>query len=560
MAKQRREETSNNTTNMSIKVENIKREEDILHLDHFELKSWTECEDTKIDIKNEIKDTKRVQGSESDYSDYSDGEHEDYVERTCDLEAPTKRRFTAVNPQTQKSQQMYKMIEKLCKDAPVSGRVTNMCEFKCLQCNDIFKSFLVLRNHYSKVHKTTRPSMRNADRYLSNPVCHICKLCSTPLLCDLSFIQCHLTKHKMLAKQYIEKFGFDTTKTLLKETMSDKALGNLCVYKCHECGHSTNSKPMFYLHRKQFSHQSKHFIFECLTKKVIHKCRLCDKSLLCDLQVVSDHLKYCHSITLEEYCRRTGCTRIRDKHDKVSQPFLKSLKQSQNPGNSCSFKCNICKRKDHRFFTFKKHLKSHKGSTMQSIESYIVKGFSYKCKKCDKLLLCDLGAIQGHIMKAHGGTENIIHGAALVKQRKYEKFRDSFIRRIPVSTRSWKNKTLPISQIPLKENTSNFGNMCTFTCPKCNNDFQSYLKLVNHCKASHDCNITYTYSLVSIARSHACLVCPTAILSDRAFITSHLYKHHKMSLTEYEKIFRKNGGKTLPSYNDWVKSGCPDVC
>ncbi len=358
----------------------------------------------------------------------------------------------------------------------------------------------------------------------------------------------------MLAKQYIEKFGFDTTKAFLQATVSDKVIGNLCVYKCDKCGCILNSKGLLYLHKKNHSHHSVSSSNECLIKSFLHICKLCDKSVLCDQQTFSQHFRHNHNISLGEYCKRTGC--ILTKHDNVTQSFLKSLKESQTPDNLCIFSCNLCNSEQNRFFAFKKHLKSHKESTIQSIPSYLVQGFSYKCKKCDKLVLCDLGAIQRHLKKAHCENNNF---ESLLMQRKYKIFCDSFIGKIPVSTRMWQNKTLSISKIPIKEVTSIFGNLCTFTCPKCNNDYQSYLTMVRHCKKSHSHHIKYDFSLVSVARSHACLVCPTVILSDRTFILHHLNKRHKMSLTEYERIFKRNGGKTLPSYNDWIKSGCPDI-
>ncbi len=165
--------------------------------------------------------------------------------------------------------------------------------------------------------------------------------------------------------------------------------------------------------------------------------------------------------------------------------------------------------------------------------------------------------IHRHLKSLHGAKARKIHKILDSSRRKqYDNLRSSFIRNTPVSTTIWTKAILPISKIPLAEITSRIGNLCKFSCPTCESRyFQCYSGLRQHIKLIHQSGIKYSSSLLSgLARCHACLLCPMAMLGDRYIIAAHLAGKHKISIKEYERIFQRNGGKTLPTYTDWIKS------
>ncbi len=110
-------------------------------------------------------------------------------------------------------------------------------------------------------------------------------------------------------------------------------------------------------------------------------------------------------------------------------------------------------------------------------------------------------------------------------------------------------------QIPIKEITATIGNLCNFLCPHCDTKiFYSWRILTKHVKSFHHKKLTYSSSIVNTAQYHSCLICPKAILCDRFILLRHLREKHKMSLSKYEQIYVKHGGKILPTYQAWLKT------
>ncbi len=170
-------------------------------------------------------------------------------------------------------------------------------------------------------------------------------------------------------------------------------------------------------------------------------------------------------------------------------------------------------------------------------------------------MLCDSAIIYSHMRKVHGQTKKDKASQPFKMRKKYASVCASFRQDTPLHTSSiFINPTIHIYQIPVLERTSKIGNLCLFLCPKCESrSFENYGVLKRHCKTQHNCGLHYNSSLVSEARCHACLLCPKGVLSDRNLLADHLSKQHKMSLLKYERIFHQNGGKVLPTYNNWLK-------
>ncbi len=156
----------------------------------------------------------------------------------------------------------------------------------------------------------------------------------------------------------------------------------------------------------------------------------------------------------------------------------------------------------------------------------------------------------------HGISERTFNGLnGIPTKTDYEAFCSSFIKDTPVSSTVWNKAVQPISNIPIQEATTRFGNLCTFICPWCDaKGVCDWEALRRHCKAAHRSGVSYSPSLVSVARWHKCLLCPKAVLNDRHFILSHLHFSHKINLSEYEKKVLKVGGEFLPTYQSWIDS------
>ncbi len=168
-------------------------------------------------------------------------------------------------------------------------------------------------------------------------------------------------------------------------------------------------------------------------------------------------------------------------------------------------------------------------------------------------MLCDRYTIYKHLQDAHCMTrENQNFPASDSKMQEYEILCSQFKKSTPTSLTYWYKPTLPINEIPMHEVTSRIGNLCTFTCQKCDSkDLPSWSVLRQHYKTVHKCGVHYNPSMAKEARCHSCLLCPTAVLNDRYFIAIHLKDCHKKGLPEYERAFLQKGGESLPPYQSW---------
>ncbi len=499
---------------------------------------------------------------EENYSEYSDNEIED---------PPPTREELAKKPATRTSlvgigRKIEKLIQQLCKQVPESEEISNKCEFKCVVCDKRCHGFKNMRSHASRAHGQ-HLSMTKVSEIVTKAFTHVCRICSASTLCDLEFIQRHLNKHNMLMKQYKEEY---TENLMPKGNYSGDVLGNLCVFQCRDCSQKFQTTTSLFKHEREFSHGDRNSLnhFQSLIEKVYHKCKLCHRHIICTISRLHQHFRRCHNISLKEYCKKTGCRKAGTKIKKHLISDLKSLKLSTDIRNQCVFKCDQCTRTFFSLKSFKKHMnREHKTRVHMYVNNgtaypwmkHIIKGYSYKCEHCSRLMLCDPGVIQEHLRHHHGLAKDFQGSVSLTKKIQYSELRDCFFKVTPIARTVFKKTIVPISKIPIQERTSKIGNLCIFLCPKCDSDnspkFPSWCALLQHCKTAHKTRrISYHPSLVSVARYHSCLICPKAVLSDRQFIARHLKTmHDKVGLPKYEKTICKKGGQILPTYRDWSK-------
>ncbi len=208
--------------------------------------------------------------------------------------------------------------------------------------------------------------------------------------------------------------------------------------------------------------------------------------------------------------------------------------------------------------TLKSHVKRHKQRKSEFLFTCLLSGFSYKCKLCNKLMLCERSKIHNHMKKVHGVViYKKINSAITEKRFQYENLCKSFKETTPISFTFWGKNEMPATKVPIQERSSNIGNLCEYKCPKCEiKNIGNWQNLVKHQKRVHSLDVTLVYnpSWVSMARCHLCLICPKAVLSDRYFLGVHVYVKHKMTLQEYERIYLKYGGKVLPTFFQWKRT------
>ncbi len=520
------------------------------------LKEWTEPENPKVKIEKIDTTETKVKQDRDACLDYSDEKVENSGTAEDSLSSKVKPdgNFNTRRPRLK----VDRIVERLCRGAPVSRKAENLCTFKCPECDKQCKDWQQLRRHLAIKHDTKGLSMTDLPSLASTIVCHACQICSAHLLCDLVFIRRHLTNQhsNMLIGQYIKKYYTDTTKATIKETYSQQVIGNLCAYACRVCGKKFHCRDTLHEHHsRELAHDVGPRVREELTKLVLHKCKLCNKSVHCDNEALGKHIRSLHSISLTEYCRRTGCAIIRNSKLNCS-PLLASLELSNTIENKCEFVCSFCNNRYYNYTGFRIHLRSHQVKTSQPIASYLVKGYSYRCEICFLLTLCDKNIIASHMRLKHNiaiTCKTLRHAERL--EPEYLEFSETVTRHLPVSTKIYRSATISLDKLSIRETTSTFGDLCKFVCTKCNfQKFYSWEHLRKHSKKVHGQSIVLKPSSVLTARYHRCLICPKAIMADRYFLTIHLKQCHRKRLSEYEKVFSKNGGKTLPSLKEWVRA------
>ncbi len=453
--------------------------------------------------------------------------------------------------------QADKVVQKLCKEAEVSGLVANMCLYKCPDCGKILTGWRNLGSHLAKAHQAKVTLASFNSMLLTKTVCHECKICSERILCDIYFIKRHLEqKHKMHENEYNDKFGHNTSKTLPEDAYSENTIGNFCVFQCIKCKKKLQSKKLVSRHKCFHFQSTDHKNICSLTKRVYHTCKLCSKKLLCDRIILTGHFRYRHNLSTEEYSEKTGTSNTTQR--RVPRSLLKSLNLSNEIGNICIFACNICNKKLIGYESFKGHVRKHKQKCHNLLPKCLLKGYSYQCKLCGKLMLCERSFIYSHMINVHGVVmrENMENAAATEKS-KYEKLCKTFKEKTPISFTFWDRTVMPSEKVPMQERNSRIGNLVEYNCPKCDlKEINGWIGFVRHYKSVHcyDSDFTYSPSLLSVARCHICLICSKAILSDRYFVAKHVRKRHKMALQRYERIFIKNGGEVLPTFRQWKRS------
>ncbi len=403
-----------------IKMEGVKSEEVLPCFNDENLKVWSEPADGKnsilLPVETKCDDLKK---EEEGYEEYSDGEirdekstGKDDTETLTSIMTVSHRKSQCKNAlkhtkngsgSIRISNQAKSLIEKLCEGAPVSPTVASLCQFQCKVCKGLFHGWNSLYNHFNKLHQHIKLSIAEVDKCVTKTVSYICKICSVVTLCDYGFIRKHVRKHDLLIGQYIKKFDTDNPKLLPQEvTYSNDIIGSLCHFQCRECGAKFTNRATSRKHQINI-HGSKTDTGEKMIKRVVHKCKLCGRSISCEIQNLIPHLKLVHGLSPKEYCKQTGCKYAKNIHYTFlkSNPILQSLPLSTTIGNYCIFECKQCLKTFNAKTKLCYHIKKHHIKKV-NVFAFLKIGFSYKCNFCPKVLLCDKSIVTDHLKHSHG--------------------------------------------------------------------------------------------------------------------------------------------------------------
>jgi hypothetical protein len=416
--------------------------------------------------------------------------------------------------------------ESILRKAPLSGQAGSFCKFKCFACNIIYSSHRTMQVHLWKNpdHKSNKP----IRAHLVSAVGHKCQLCGKKVLNDQAFLGRHMKfTHKISLPVYIKRFDCKKIPILSAEAQKIQAivddaplsenLGSLCKFKCLPCGKMWSTSDTLRIHLRKTSHGMFRPLSAHLVKAVSYKCGLCKEKFLCDIHIVSSHVKSRHKISYFEYkskfCQNT------DFEKKIA-----SAPRSKEIANLCTFKCLLCKEGP---FDASKRLQAHLKNShnqvsrllRQEIQSHLVNIVGHTCKICLRVILCDALILATHL---HG-----MHKTSVDEYRKtFHCPKDAVKLKIPAEF---------LEQAQLSEVV---GGLCKFKCLSCPAKFHSISGLRHHLTVQQPSHAQIRLLLDHVTKMvvHKCKLCETLILCESSFIYNHFKTcHDSMSVGTYCK-------------------------
>ncbi len=326
-------------------MSNIKQEEDTedINCDSW-LAYWV---DTKKEIKDEEDESSmEVESNEANLSGMSmrgnaaskteslkqeDTVHHNNPDKehpSCSVKISTKTKFEVQNVnetvktrKTAHEKEDFRDIgssswEEAMEHAAVSDCIANLCEYRCAKCSRVFTSRQSLIGHFKKTGHACVKEV-NINNFLTKIVMHKCQICSRKILSDKQCIKNHLrNKHNINQQEYITKTKVENKckrsewkKEFDKRCASDlknndisESVGNYCKFSCTRCEFSCKSWQLMTKHLYSKAHGD---IISSPLKYLktlkLHRCYICRKLVLCDNQLLTNHLKEYHKMTLPAY-------------------------------------------------------------------------------------------------------------------------------------------------------------------------------------------------------------------------------------------------------------------
>ncbi len=296
---------------------------------------------------------------------------------------------------------------------------TGLCRFACLDCSSTFSKWVTLQTHEKKVHgKLIHP--RDVEAYLFKASVHICLICSKKVLSDSQFFKYHFRSvHNIKLNRYRQQYNCNSAqniqktqfnKTIEKAKQSETEIGNFCTFKCPGCKRIFNTYSTFTQHIRPIGGKCRQLEKNiqwktCLLEVVSHKCKICFKHLLCDNNILLNHVKLVHNIkTISEYAKKTGCS-LKNYRHRTDGSHILNLKKatiSTEIGNYCTFTCHNCGYSSGNWLRLRKHLmETNHGTSGREWHQHITKVVLHQCKICKKKVLNNKEFVKKHVYKNH---------------------------------------------------------------------------------------------------------------------------------------------------------------
>ena len=329
-----------------------------------------------------------------------------------------------------------------------------------------------------------------------------------------------------------------------------KAIGNLCTFKCPKCHKVFDSWTRMKTHNVTSPHGTgnRKFSDDFIHKKKLHRCRVCSKDVICDLNFISWHVRaHGKNFNVHNYSKEYGLNIVhgpsvgirkvtsikiaRQKESKrqprAAPPAKKTTmarKASRAPvvetlKNECVFKCTDCDEQNPSWAGLWYHLVTRGHGVCASkggfSRAYLLKESLHSCRKCGKEILCDKRMIAWHV-KTHALTlQEYVSEYGLTSETASSKKRIFRKNEAPSTPRMRKrpeqhNKSLTAS-IRTTSNVSNasghciifnryheskfesevtvtreVGNLCLYTCPTCDWSCKNFKDMKAHAAREHE--------------------------------------------------------------------------
>ncbi len=204
------------------------------------------------------------------------------------------------------------------------------------------------------------------------------------------------------------------------------------------------------------------------------------------------------------------------KRDLENAPVSDSFK------SLCKYQCPTCG----KIFTgrarFSVHLlkNKHYEELRKKINDYLIEIVAHKCHICFKRLLCDNITLRDHLRQHHTSIQeyrnmNVEHKL----QRK--KLNEEFNMHCKTNIQSL-------------ETVQEIGDLCAFSCPKCEFSCQSWKHMAKHINTNGHGPSTSPFRHATKVTFHKCHECNNLILCDYILIQKHILKH-KLTMKSYRK-------------------------
>ncbi len=429
-------------------------------------------------------------------------------------------------------------LKSMLEEAKVTDKVENRCKYQCPECAEIFRSRTTIHHHFKRT-KHADASKRPINEFLTDVVAHECRVCSKKILCDRTVIRQHVLHNHNgnSVKEYNSSLShFKMRHSLLNNARTTKIVANLCKYQCPKCDYTFESKLALRKHFQETKHavSSKIVTDQCLVEVVGHKCHICSQKVLCDKDVIQNHLANHHKgTTLADYSENFSLT-VRDS-------LLENAKISDSVENLCTYQCPKCEKVFKARSIFFKHLKQSKHALRLStrsgdqVDRYLKDVIAHMCHICSIKILCEKSIIRQH-MKIH-------HSMTMIK----------YCNKMNLELESQKSKiNKDILQLVTQLSTKlqilkKIGNFCNFSCYKCDFVTNNYASMREHIrKNGHGPLLPYTRYLTS-AIFYVCRLCDKLVPNDKDIFSVHISSQHKITLQTYRKRVK------LPNFEE---QGC----